>query len=822
MSGIRLKILIGYALLAIMLVSATWMTYSNTRSLSEVNRTSEQLVKRRDVTDSLVCSMLTAANAERAILLGDASEWQRFDRAIATSAEKASRLRPMLADTAKRERLDTLLTLLHAKRNNTLLIMDDIGKDRSGIYYSRKMEALRSGRDSVVIHPKTEERRERHATVYEIVKNRRGFFRRLGDAFRRQHSDTVGTTSITQPEPTESVAHKMNIADSVASALAQIRREQQEADDLRHSLMAGRNRRLQLVSVQLASRTGQLLEDIQADEHEAMRQAVAKAVGSRQKTIARIVAFGLLAILSAAVLLVYILRDIRRERRDRQRIIEAKAETERLMQQRERLMLTITHDIKAPAASIAGFAELLGDCTERAKAAGYISNIAGSARHLQQLVSALLDYHQLESGKAELHTASFRPAQLVGKTVEEMQPMARERQLTLRADIKTDDSLTCRSDAFRIKQILTNLIGNAIKYTDEGGVTVAVAASGDRLILSVTDTGRGMTDEEQQVIFNAFTRLPDATGREGAGLGLSITRELVLLLGGQIGVASRKGHGSKFTVTLPGTVDTTTAGSPAASRPSTAAGQTDIQQAAATGQTAVQTDNTAMPTLNIVIVDDDRLQLQLLTELFGRLDGATFRIRTTVHASKAVEMTGSEKPQILFTDIEMPEMSGSEMLRLIDSGDIKTVAMTAHEESIMPQLRSEGFDACLFKPFNIQTLAATVTQLTGIVVHPRITDPLSPLLTFADGDKEAEHQIKADLAKAIDEYTRLLDDADNTEAVAKAAHKAMPILEMLQPGQNEWLRPATPEHIDTTPDNERREITRRLKECLENIRAYTL
>ena len=822
MPGIRLKILIGYALLAIMLVSATWMTYSNTRSLSEVNRTSEQLVKRRDVTDSLVCSMLTAANAERAILLGDASEWQRFDRAIATSAEKTSRLRPMLADTAKRERLDTLLTLLHAKRNNTLLIMDDIGKDRSGIYYSRKMEALRSGRDSVVIHPKTEERRERHATVYEIVKNRRGFFRRLGDAFRRQHSDTVGTTSITQPEPAESVAHKVDIADSVASALAQIRREQQEADDLEHSLMAGRNRRLQLVSVQLASRTGQLLEDIQADEHEAMRQAVAKAVGSRQKTIARIVAFGLLAILSAAVLLVYILRDIRRERRDRQRIIEAKAETERLMQQRERLMLTITHDIKAPAASIAGFAELLGDCTERAKAASYISNIAGSARHLQQLVSALLDYHQLESGKTELHTTSFRPAQLVGKTVEELQPMARERQLTLRADIKTDDSLTCRSDAFRIKQILTNLIGNALKYTDKGGVTVAVAASGNRLTLSVADTGRGMTDEEQQVIFNAFTRLPDATGREGVGLGLSITRELVQLLGGQIGVTSRKGHGSKFTVVLPETVDASATNSSDTDMPSGTVCQTATLQAVAARHATAQTESTAMPTLNIVIVDDDRLQLQLLTELFSRLDGATFNVRTTVHASKAVEMTGREKPQILFTDIEMPEMNGSEMLRLIDSGDIKTVAMTAHEESIMPQLRSEGFDACLFKPFDIQTLAATVTQLTGIVVLPRIADPLSPLLTFADGDKEAECQIKADLAKAIDEYTRLLDDADNTVAVAKAAHKAMPILEMLQPGQNEWLRPATPEHIDTTPDNERREITRRLKECLENIRAHTL
>lgn len=821
MSGIRLKILIGYALLAIMLVSATWMTYSNTRSLSEVNRTSEQLVKRRDITDSLVCSLLTAANAERAILLGDASEWQRFDNAIATSAQKASRLRPMLADTAKRERLDTLLALLRAKRNNTLLVMAEIGKDRSGIYYSRKMEALRSGRDSIVIHPKTEERRERHATVYEIVKSRRGFFRRLGDAFRRQHSDTVGTTYIAQQEGADSVAHKVDIADSVASALAQIRREQQEASNQQHSMMAGRNRRLQLVSVMLASRTGQLLEDIQADEHEAMRQAVDKAVASRQRTIVRIAAFGLLAILSAAVLLAYILRDIRRERRDRQRIIEAKAETERLMQQRERLLLTITHDIKAPAASIAGFAELLGDCTERAKASGYINNIASSARHLQQLVSALLDYHLLESGKAELHTTSFSPAQLVGNTVEEMQPMARERQLTLKADIMADNGMTCRSDAFRIKQILTNLIGNALKYTDEGGVTVAVASSCGRLTLSVADTGRGMTDEEQRLIFNAFTRLPDATGREGVGLGLSITRELVQLLGGQISVASRKGHGSKFTVTLPGTVGTPAADISATDTPPYPSRQTDTQQAATPHPNTAMASNAATPTLDIVIVDDDRLQLQLLAELFGRLDGATFNIRTTVHAHEAVEMISRQKPQMLFTDIEMPEMSGSDMLRLVNGYDMAKVAMTAHEESIMPRLRREGFDACLFKPFSVQTLAATICQLTRMTILPKAADPLAPMLAFAGGDTEAERQIKDDLAKSLDEYAALLAGNADSGSIAKAAHKAMPLLEMLNPGQNEWLRPITPEHIADTPPSERCKTAARLKAELERIRAYT-
>lgn len=128
-----------------------------------------------------------------------------------------------------------------------------------------------------------------------------------------------------------------------------------------------------------------------------------KAISSRRAMIVRIAVLGLLAILSAAILVVYILRDIKRERRDRQRILEAKTETERIMQQRERLLLTITHDIKAPAAAIAGFIDLLSEYVDRPKAVGYLQSISGSANHLLQLVSALLDYHKLESGKAERH-----------------------------------------------------------------------------------------------------------------------------------------------------------------------------------------------------------------------------------------------------------------------------------------------------------------------------------------------------------------------------------------------------------------------------------
>ena len=245
--------------------------------------------------------------------------------------------------------------------------------------------------------------------------------------------------------------------------------------------------------------------------------------------------------------------------------------------------------------------------------------------------------------------------------------------------------------------------------------------------------------------------------------------------------------------------------------------------------------STSQPIISVVIVDDDRLQGQLLNEMLRRIDGVQFDITTTIHADEAIKIAVEKNPHIVFTDIEMPEMNGSEIMRRIrnassatsatDKSVLRTkfVAMTAHEQSIMPQLRSDGFDACLFKPFSVHTLAATICQLTGAVVRvsekeqnskltiageaednsklktqnscsgKRLYEPSAKLkialLPFTDGDPEAEAQIIGDIRKSIEEYLEMIGDGSDPERVAKAAHKAMPLLEMIEPGKNQWVAP---------------------------------
>ena len=570
-------------------------------------------------------------------------------------------------------------------------------------------------------------------------------------------------------------------------------------------------------------------------------------------SLAREMAYSVvLAILSAAILVVYILRDIKRERRDRQRIIEAKAETERIMQQRERLLLTITHDIKAPAASIAGFIDLLSEYVDQPKAVGYLQNISGSAKHLLQLVSALLDYHKLESGKAERHEVSFAPAVLISECVAQMQPLAMEKKLKLATDVQVTESMLCRSDAFRIKQIVNNLVGNAIKYTDKGEVRVGVSIANRQLCISVKDTGCGMTPDELQTVFNAFTRLPGAQGKEGVGLGLTITREIVTLLGGNIRVQSTKGKGSTFTVSLPVKIVTNQGVQLSQLHQQSQQSKQQLHQQSqrdsligALETSAPPKDKSQHPTLSVVIVDDDRLQGQLLTEMLQRIEGISFNTTTTIHASEAIAIATESAPNIVFTDIEMPEMNGSEIMRRIRNNaevqqlscTTKFVAMTAHEQSIMPQLRSDGFDACLFKPFSVQTLAATICQLTGVAVRvsensklktageaennsklkiqnscsgKRLYEPSAKLRTallpFTDGDPEAERQIIGDIRKSIEEYLEMIGDGSDPERIAKAVHKAMPLLEMLEPGKNEWLAPLQGVHLSQVHQQSKQQV----------------
>lgn len=813
--SVSAKVTIGYLFFLLVLALCIWLVYDNIRTSHWLDTAEKLAANRRDVTDSLVYSLLDANNRERAIYLGSAEEWDAYEQAVERTQDLAERLKRSISDTTTYQKIDSLRWLLDQKLDNTLSVMTLMANGSSDSYVQRKVEQLRERRDSVVVRPKSVETKQDSTVVVEVVKTRKGFFRRLADAFRKPRTDTVKVTKHEGAQETDSVTHNIDVSDSVATVLSQIQEREEEARERRVEKIRSREERQQRVGVELTRRTAQLLEEIRDSERRELRDAIGETAAARYGVMRQMGLLGGIAVLSSLVLLYLVGRDVRQSKRYSEHLEEAKADTERLMAQRERLLLTITHDIKAPAASISGFIELLREHVKGQKAASYLRNIQNSATHLLQLVRALLDYHRLESGSVEVQVASFSPSRLLESCVEEMRPMAQERDLRLTCDTQGCPQKLFLGDAFRMRQIVDNLLNNALKYTSEGGVSVKGNVGNGYFHIEVADTGRGMSPEESRKVFQAFTRLANAQGEEGVGLGLSITKELTQLLNGTITLSSQKGKGTTFYVTLP--VKPAPADAEAEEEAPLLATARPVLPPAREGKGKKRVVR------KVMILDDDGLQLRLTTELLRRLSGDKWQLKAFQRVGEAVAWAKAERPDLICVDIEMPEMNGMEVLhRYPELKQATCLAMTAHDASIAPSLRLSGFDACLFKPIDREQLLRVLSPLVEEMPEEEAPSPrashLDALTAFADGDKEAEREILESFRQELESYLSQLAEAlktDSREPVSKVAHKSLPTFHVIQSSVEETLKTLSPEEIGKL-DNAA--IEKRVHEVMEEMR----
>ena len=799
-NNIPIKVALGYSAIAIIMILAISLVYSNTKSIIAVNEASRDYIQKRSAADS------------------------------------------------------TISSLLKEEQKNLKQLSDAMAGKPNKNYLHDKVKSLNTGKDSILVHSKAPQTHEAKKTTVEVLKTRKGFFRRLADAFKKEHAETLSVKQDSNRAVIDSVTTPVNVAGNVANILEQIdKKEKVETQD--HKQHINREmEELKMVSAKLALRSAKHLSDVHQREKDAMQESISKAMEARKHLLWQMELLAIVAFLAIVVMIWLIWRDAKKERIYQENLEAANEEIQRIMNQREHLLLTITHDIKAPAASISGFIDLMKDYVSNPQGIECLQNIKNSAAHLSHLVASLLDYHQLENGLMKVQPTSFSPAQLVAESVEGMRLRAEEKGLEISFECKmkgmgTSDSPMkkefFRADAFRIRQILDNLVSNAIKYTDQGSVTIQAQVSKvmgkPMLTLSVKDTGKGMTSEEKQKVFHAFTRLKSAQGIEGTGLGLSITQELVSLLGGEIILHSTQGKGSTFIVTIP--IE------PAPKKEIQNKKQTGVGDDKALDSNPEEKENDSVsPQVSvekkkkpefanhkILILDDDKLQLQLLQEMLRRIVGNTWQVFACNHVMDALTTLHNEQPALMLMDIEMPEMNGMDMIAHINHTNMMVVAMTAHDTSILEQLQKAGFDDCLFKPFSMEKLS----DILGIESQPQLeaqpetpfqpdlssqqkTNPqLDALLAFDGGDEEAAKEIldtvKQELAAHLENLKEAIEEESiSTDRIGKAAHKLLPIATMMQMGCLEELKVLSPEHIG---EIEEAEIREKLKVVITTLSA---
>lgn len=789
-NNIPLKVALGYSAIAIIMILAISLVYSNTKSINAINEASREYIQKRGAADS------------------------------------------------------TISSLLKEEQRNLKQLSDAMAGRPTRNYLQNKVKNLNTGKDSILVHSKAPQTHEAKKTTVEVLKTRRGFFRRLADAFKKEHAETLSVKQDSNRAVIDSVTTPVNVAENVATILDQIDKKEKVETQGHKQNINREMEELKMVSAKLALRSAKHLSDVHQREKDNMQEAIKKAMEARKHLLWQMELLAIVAFFAIVIMIWFIWRDARKERIYRENLEAANEEIQRIMNQRERLLLTITHDIKAPAASISGFIDLMKAYVSNPQGIECLQNIKNSAAHLSHLVASLLDYHQLENGLMKVQPTSFSPAQLVAESVEGMKLRAEEKGLEISFECKMKGMEYFRADAFRIRQILDNLVSNAIKYTDRGSVTIQAQVSEilgkPTLTLSVKDTGKGMTDEEKQKVFQAFTRLKSAQGIEGTGLGLSITQELVSLLGGEIILHSTLGKGSTFIVTIP--IEPAPkkeaqemAPSEIKHDPSPDSAQDKEGQNSGSHQVTDIKKKPEFANHKILILDDDKLQLQLLQEMLRRIVGDTWQVFACNHVMDALTTLHNEQPALMLMDIEMPEMNGMDMIAHINHTNMMVVAMTAHDTSILEQLLKAGFDDCLFKPFSMEKLS----DILGIESQPlpdaqpetpfqpdlssqqKSNPQLDALLAFAGGDEEAAKEIldtvKQELAAHLENQKEAIEEESlSTDRIGKAAHKLLPIATMMQMGCLEELKDLSPEHIG---EIEEAEIREKLKVVIMTLSA---
>ena len=789
-NNIPLKVALGYSAIAIIMILAISLVYSNTKSINAINEASREYIQKRGAADS------------------------------------------------------TISSLLKEEQRNLKQLSDAMAGRPTQNYLQNKVKNLNTGKDSILVHSKAPQTHEAKKTTVEVLKTRRGFFRRLADAFKKEHAETLSVKQDSNRAVIDSVTTPVNVAENVATILDQIDKKEKVETQGHKQNINREMEELKMVSAKLALRSAKHLSDVHQREKDNMQEAIKKAMEARKHLLWQMELLAIVAFFAIVIMIWFIWRDARKERIYRENLEAANEEIQRIMNQRERLLLTITHDIKAPAASISGFIDLMKDYVSNPQGLECLQNIKNSAAHLSHLVASLLDYHQLENGLMKVQPTSFSPAQLVAESVEGMKLRAKEKGLEISFECKMKGMEFFRADAFRIRQILDNLVSNAIKYTDRGSVTIQAQVSEilgkPTLTLSVKDTGKGMTDEEKQKVFQAFTRLKSAQGIEGTGLGLSITQELVSLLGGEIILHSILGKGSTFIVTIPiepapKEESQEMAPSEVEHDPSPDSAQDKEGQNSGSHQVTNIKKKPEFANHKILILDDDKLQLQLLQEMLRRIVGDTWQVFACNHVMDALTTLHNEQPALMLMDIEMPEMNGMDMIAHINHTKMMVVAMTAHDTSILEQLLKAGFDDCLFKPFSMEKLS----DILGIESQPqqdaqpgtpsqpdsssqqKSNPQLDALLAFAGGDEEAAKEIldtvKQELAAHLTNLKEAVEEESlSTDRIGKAAHKLLPIATMMQMGCLEELKALSPEYIG---EIEEAEIREKLKVVIMTLSA---
>lgn len=464
-----------------------------------------------------------------------------------------------------------------------------------------------------------------------------------------------------------------------------------------------------------------------------------------------------------------------------ERILTMKDAAETSNVAKSQFLANMSHEIRTPINAILGMDEMILRESSNPDIINYAANIQSSGRNLLQLINDILDVSKIESGKLEIVPTNYDLAELVSIIVNEMKARAKNKAIEVNFEVAPTMPYKYFGDSVRIKQIITNIMTNAIKYTEKGSVTLYLNGiqSGDNylIMISVIDTGIGIKPEDMDNLFKKFTRLDMEKNRtiEGTGLGLSITKQLVDLMDGTIDVQSVYGQGSNFAVTIPQTI--------VDNEP---IGDFKERYAKTVNEREVYKEQFIAPTADILVVDDNEMNLQVVKSLLKK---TKVQLDMASSGNEALSLTSKKVYDLILMDHLMPIMDGIETFHHVKEDDdslnhdTPIIILTANAVlGAKDEYLNEGFSGYLSKPIDGLTLESTIIQFLPDEKIAYINDELREEKAADRGLKDSIAERLAKSNVNLDEGLRYLDhNLDNyfdmADIYIKTAKKLGPSME---------------------------------------------
>lgn len=457
----------------------------------------------------------------------------------------------------------------------------------------------------------------------------------------------------------------------------------------------------------------------------------------------------------------------------------ANFKTKNLLKSREQLISTVSHDLKTPLSTIVGYTELLGNSDVNSKQSYFVKNIKNSSEYISQLVQDLLDFSQIEAGKITIEKVPFYLPEIIEDVAKNIQTVYKQKDIEL--IINVDEKLNTKvvGDPFRLKQILTNIIGNAYKFTEEGFIKISAFADTEEpfFIITIEDSGIGIEKGNQKLVFEEFAQANENIEKKygGTGLGLAICQKIISILGGTLNLESTFGKGSTFEIKLPLLFDTSENAIPEIKKP-------------------------AFPNnkkFTFIVIDDD---INLLNLTSGVLKQEKHKVLSFDRATKALETVSNTNFDFIITDIQMPEMDGFTFIKKLRNYNFSTyknqpiIALTGRTDLDLSVYTEAGFTTVIKKPYSPKVLLQTIqhilenkniptTEVNEAEPNSAQFYSLETLKEFLGNDDDALKDVIVSFVESTDENMVFLEKAiaqQNITEINTIAHRIAPMFRQIQ------------------------------------------